>query len=184
MNKKLLIILITIFFFLFHTTRIQAHILKTDGTIGALIHIDPDDDPYVGKQSDIFFELKDTTNTFTPQSCDCTVQILQDGIVLSTFSLFTNNEATDLSHRTVTYTFPQKGIYTIKLTGTPKTENSFKAFTITYDIRVSRENTSSPSPDQVSINTYTLLLGSLILVAIVGLFVVYRYTRRITKGNV
>jgi hypothetical protein len=123
--------LITTFFFMAPSDQVRAHILKTDGTIGAVIHVDPDDDPYVGVPSGLFFELKDTTGKFVQDECECMISIRTGDILIDSFPL---------SHGDTTYTFANKGIYTITLAGKPKQPESFQSFSLTYDIRVARES--------------------------------------------
>ena len=55
----------------------QAHILITDEGIGAVVHINPDDDPIVDSLTSFFFEFKDQKNKFQPKLCDCRVVILE-----------------------------------------------------------------------------------------------------------
>lgn len=64
-NKKLILSFFLIFaVFLILPTIASAHVLKTDGSIGAVVHIDPDDDPIIGKSANFFLEFKDTKNKF------------------------------------------------------------------------------------------------------------------------
>jgi tetrahydromethanopterin S-methyltransferase subunit B len=39
----------------------------------------------------------------------------------------------------VTYVFPEKNVYTVRINGMPKIADSFNPFALTYDIRVVRE---------------------------------------------
>ena len=65
--------------FLICTVNVQAHILKTDGSIGAVLHIDPDDDPIARQSSYFFFEFKDKQNIFKLENCDCKITIFEQG---------------------------------------------------------------------------------------------------------
>lgn len=41
----------------------SAHVLQTDGSIGAVLHVDPDDNPIIGEKATFFFDLKDVTES-------------------------------------------------------------------------------------------------------------------------
>lgn len=138
----LLFVLITLSYLAMPIRSVQAHILKTDGTIGAVIHVDPDDDPYIGVPSSLFFEIKDTTGRFKPDLCDCTVTIHRGGELIDSFPL---------THVDATYTFPQRGIYTITLAGKPRQPDVFDSFSLTYDIRAARESNPVQSEETTQI---------------------------------
>lgn len=132
MNKLISIIFIFIYFLLPST--ISAHILETSSDIGAVLHIEPDDDPYAKIPSQIYFDIKDKSNRFNFISCECVFTVeVNDKKIHSQKAL----------SESITYTFPEKGIYKISLEGRPIDSGNFTAFKLTYDIRVSRE------PDQI-----------------------------------
>lgn len=124
-----LVSLLTLHFILL--TSVSAHILQTDGSIGAIMHVNPDDDPIAGAPSTFFWEFKDTTNQFKIENCDCTVSILQNGKTIDEEPLTTPD---------FTYTFPEKNVYQIHVMGHPKQGASFSPFMLLYDVRVSRES--------------------------------------------
>lgn len=142
MQQKLILLVIFLIFIVLPTS-VSAHVLKTDGTIGAVIHIDPEDNPIIGQSSNFFFELKDTTNQFTPQQCNCQVTILENNQAIHIETLFQDQVNPSLNHASFAYTFPRKNVYQIVLTGQPKTANAFQPFTLTYTMRIDRENASS-----------------------------------------
>lgn len=127
-----------------------AHILKTDGDIGAVLHIDPDDDPIAGEQTSFFFEFKDKQNKFTPQGCDCTFYIIQEGKQIFSQPLFQNNIDQGLYSASIFFTFPKKDVYQVKLTGKPILPDAFEPFSLVYDVQVARQ---SPSLDTNSSQT-------------------------------
>lgn len=128
---------------------VDAHVLKMDGNIGVIIHISPDDDPIVGKESNFFFEFKDKQGKFSPEKCDCVVSISTSGSTLFTQTLFTNTTDPSLRNASLTYTFPTTGVYQAVITGNPITKNAFTPFHLIYDIRVDKtiktENVTSSS---------------------------------------
>lgn len=116
----------------------QAHVLQTDGTIGAVLHINPNDEPVAQRQSTFLFEFKDTKNSFELANCQCSATILSNEKEIYT---------TDLSTTPAfSYTFPTAGVYTIQLAGTSLAQ-SFQPFRLSYTIRVEqgRGDTSEPS---------------------------------------
>lgn len=160
-----------------------AHVLESDGTIGAVIHISPDDDPIAGKESGFFFEFKDKENKFTPENCRCTFTILQAGKEIYSQPLFQGNTNPSLDNASVLYTFPEKNIYTVRVTGEPTTQNAFEPFTLSYDIRVSREEAdkeaAEASPFLTFLSTYpVLILGVLFSLAALSYALYTRKTKQ------
>lgn len=152
-------------------TPASAHVLKTDGSIGIVIHIDPEDDPIAGSPATFFFELKDKDNKFDPANCTCTVAILKGGAILISEPLFSASGANNINSPTFQYTFPERAVYTLSITGAPKTPGGFQNFNITYDIRVSRQanGTAAPAPTTTQSHTahYVLFGAAFIAIAIV-----------------
>src|SRR5579885_451375 len=94
---------------------VYAHVLKSDGSIGAVMHIDPNDDPVANSPATFFFEIKDKTNKFTPQNCDCRVDIYENGKVIYSDSLFVGSSFNNISSPVFQYTFPQKDVYQVQV---------------------------------------------------------------------
>ncbi len=137
--KKFFICVLVSITFLFLTSNVSAHVLKASDSVGAVLHISPDDDPVVGQESDFFLQFKDKENKFRPENCSCVVSVKQSGKEVFSQQLFENNTNPTLENASFRFTFPQKDIYTVTITGKPNTENTFSSFTLTYDIRVARE---------------------------------------------
>lgn len=142
-NVKYLIFLSILTVGLMLPTVASAHVLKTDSSVGAVLHINPEDDPIIGQNASFFFEFKDTQNKFKPEDCECTFSIIQGNKEIHSQPLFQNNSKPSLTNAAAFYTFPEKGVYQIKVIGRPTKTNAFEPFTLTYDIRVARE-TDSP----------------------------------------
>ncbi len=121
----------------------SAHVLKTDGSIGAVMHIDPDDDPIVGMPATFFFEIKDKQSKFSGGLCDCRARIEDNGKERFSTRLFQGPGAIDLNNPVFTYTFPERGIYSISISGKPQNAGAFQPFTLTYDIRVDRSSSAA-----------------------------------------
>lgn len=148
-----------------------AHVLETDGPIGAVIHIEPEDDPIVGQQASFFFEFKDKTGKFNGTNCDCQAIISKDGKELFKGSIYTNTDKPSLDNSSLFFIFPEKGIYTLTITGTPLEEGAFQSFILKEEIRVERTNSQS-STNQTSdffgwhIIHFVVFAGGMIIILI------------------
>ncbi len=190
MNFKLFtyyLLLITCYLLLVPTfTPVDAHVLKTDGNIGAVLHINPDDDPIADQQTGFFFEFKDKQNKFTPQSCTCTFSVEEDGKTIFSQPLFQNNASPSLENASVFFTFPERNVYQIKVAGSPTTPGAFQKFSLTYDVRVARQS-SNPSPNSNGSqpsqgpNWFVTHIPHLIAGLIIGLFLLAAFVKQIKK---
>lgn len=165
MKKTLLIVLLFSFFLI--PQQAFAHVLQADGSVGAVLHIDPDDEPYAGQPASFFFEFKDKQNKFSPQNCDCTIRILENGKELYSQALFQNNQNPSLTNASFSYTFPQLDVYQVVVSGKPLA-NEFQPFTLTYDIRVDRQ-ASPNSQTQTQPNFFSIHLIHFVLAG--GIFI-------------
>lgn len=133
MLKRLLSgISLTLLILIFAPAVASAHVLKVDGSIGAVLHINPDDNPTTGKPTDYTLSFDDSTNRFDVLKCNCSVQIIEQGKVIATKSL----AQTDYEFSENLYTFPQAAVYTMRFIGTPKKPGAFQPFTLNYEVRV------------------------------------------------
>lgn len=136
-----------------------AHTLKTDVSIGAVLHVDPADDPEVGKPATFFFEFKDKQNKFFVEKCECTATILKGTQEVYSTSL---SGASGLESPLFQYTFTERGIYTVRAHGAPKQAGDFESFTLSWDIRVDKGGDSGIATPSTSGGGHTLhfiLLG-------------------------
>jgi hypothetical protein len=161
------LLLLTIFF----SHPVEAHFLIVDHTIGAILHIDPNDEPVAGEQASFFFEFKDKQNKFRPQNCDCTFSISENGKEIFSQPLFQNNQNPSLSNASIFYTFPQRDVYEIKVVGKPFIPQAFQSFTLTYTIRVETIARTTTPPEQkaswLSTHILYLIIGVVIIILIV-----------------
>ncbi len=151
-------------------TNLSAHILATDGSIGAVLHIDPEDDPIAGESATLYFEFKDKNGQFKPEDCTCITLILENGKEVARQNLVNNS---------ISYAFPQKDVYQVKVTGLPDGNGSFQPFTLSYDIRVARESVAQPNNTAVSQQTSVLpavIIGSIL--SALGVIFTIRQGRR------
>ena len=108
----------------------SAHFLKTDGSIGVVLHADPGDVPVAGRTSDFYVDIKDKEDKFGFAGCDCQAAVLRDGTTLFSQSL---------AAPSFSYAFPTPAIYQVRISGKPLQEGGFQPFAVTYDFRVERQ---------------------------------------------
>ncbi len=153
---------------------VYAHVLKTDGDIGAVVHIDPEDDPIVGQETTVYFDIKDKSGKFKIEDCSCI------------FIVKKNREeiySRPLEGATGMYNFPEKNVYTLELHGTPKTAGQFNPFRLSYDVRVERvsEENNAPADNNNSVNIYIKHIPHLVIILLVVSvcgFLIYQEKRR------
>jgi hypothetical protein len=151
------VFLFSFLIFLASVLPVQAHVLKSDGSVGAVLHVNPEDDPIVGESSNFFFEFKDKKGKFKPEDCDCQGKILRNGQEIYTTFLFQNNANPSLDNASFAFIFPEKDIYQVRVSGSPRTSESFEPFILTWDVRVARQ--SEKSTDTTSLTTQTTKNG-------------------------
>jgi hypothetical protein len=166
MNKLVTILIVTFVFFAFLPTEVYGHILDTDGTIGAVLHVSPDDDPIVSEPATFIFQIKDTTQKFDPAMCTCSFKILQNKTTIHEETL---TEPKQSAEYVVKYSFPARGIYTIEIAGIAS-HNMFQNFNLKYDLRVERTNSTAVDSPKSNINNFLpLLLVPIGVVASLGI---------------
>jgi hypothetical protein len=103
--------------------------------VGAMIHVDPDDMPHVGKPSLTWFMLSQNNGEMiAPENCDCRVMVYDaenEAIAHHLpLSVTTVEEQPVLS---TMITFPSPGVYTVVLSGESEND-SFEAFELRFPI--------------------------------------------------
>ncbi len=151
--KKL--VFIAVLFFI-SAQPVWAHVLKTDNSIGAVIHVSPEDDPIAREITDFFFEFKDKNKQFKPENCDCKGTILRSGKEIYSAPLFQNSSNPNLENASFSFTFPERDIYKVQVSGKPTISGEFESFVLEWDIRVEREtatahtqNTTKPKQNEL-----------------------------------
>src|SRR6185437_2925128 len=120
-NQKLIAIFLSLFSWFAVFGLASAHVTQTDGSISAIMHIEPDDDPIVGQPTDFFFEFLDQASKFKTADCNCTATISQNGKQLFSTQLFKTSDTSDFVTPLFSYSFPSKGVYDVQVSGSPKT---------------------------------------------------------------
>lgn len=164
--KTLLLFLIFHFSSLISAAPAAAHVLKSDGSVGAVLHVSPDDDPIVGVSTDFFFEMKDTSGEFTPENCNCVASVSQNGKEMYSQPLFQHTAKPSLDDASFSYVLPEKGIYQITISGTPINSGSFEPFVLTWDIRAEKDSPVTESTTNWFVDALPYLLGFLLFLGI------------------
>ena len=153
-------------FFLATPALVSAHFLVMSGDIGAVLHMDPNDDPIAGQPTAFYLDIKQRSSAFNLANCDCSVALSQDS---------TNLYSQPLTSPTFNYTFPKKAVYGLDFKGTPLNGATFKPFTLHWDIRIDRSGNTTTAALQPEWLTWLLEHGlHLLPIVAASLFVVYR----------
>lgn len=149
----LLVFAVAFGFFYGAFSNVSAHTLETDGTMGVIMHTDPEDNPQVNQKALIYFDLKDSLNKFDHAKCDCKALILKEQNTLFENALSFLDQSGEYS-ATTNFTFPEKGNYTIRLEGVSK-DGSFQNFNLNYDLSVGAKGSGSAAPHEHNKQTHT-----------------------------
>lgn len=113
---KIFILLISLLgFVLVPESRAAAHVVARDesSNSGVLVHSTPNDDPIVGIQSELFFELQD--DTLSTKNFIYTIEVLSPNNTKELITTYVLGDKTIGAK----YTFPQIGSYRFLLEGKP-----------------------------------------------------------------
>jgi len=116
-----------------------AHTLKTHSTVGALFHVDPNDQPIAGMPATIYIELQDKSNLLTTDNCNCKLVISMLDKEVFAAPIFQPGSAS-LATKTA-FTFPEAGVYTVSLEGEPT--DGIEPFDLDYEVEVKANNNPS-----------------------------------------
>ena len=118
-----------------------AHQERMGTSVGAMIHLDPNDSPYAKKPTLTWFMLtRRGGSMISPSDCNCHVavynarnQSIAHDLPLSTMSM----EGHQKGHQAIrtTITFPKPGAYTVVLSGQSK-DRSFEPFELKFPVTV------------------------------------------------
>ncbi len=143
----------------------HAHILRVDGNIGVLLHVDPNDAPVAGQPAKFFVGVQDSSGKFSIYTCDCTLTIEKDGKEIASFPINSNG-----FYQPIEYSFPASGIYKVTVAGKP-TNGAFQPFVTTFEYYVSGSLNATNVPGYNKMQDYlpfiALIAGLLILIMFV-----------------
>ncbi len=149
-----------------------AHVVQTDGSIGGVLHVDPDDEPYAKQVSNFFVSITDRQSKFDAQKCYCGFTIYENEREIYYQDLQDNPSKSSLNF---SFIFPQKDVYKVVVKGRPSVLGAFQEFTLTYDIRVDREGStqsSNQNNDFVSTHFIHLIVAAGILLFVIVAFII------------
>ncbi|GGR08800.1 hypothetical protein [Deinococcus ruber] len=113
-----------------------AHELARDGNVGALMHIEPDDAPAVGKPNGVYFELNQKGGRpIALSQCSCTLSVYAGSAKAGVKPLLTPKLVQAKNELTSTLTFTKPGAYTLVLAGSPKPGATFSTFKLVWTVR-------------------------------------------------
>ena len=155
---------------------ILAHETKYTGDFGILLHTEPDDNPFVGEQAQMFFAFTTGETQFHFDTCICSLRIELKDKQVSGGELKPADESYGTNVGYYDFVFPQKGVYEITLVGSPKNPLDFHEFEVSYDLRVDRDNphtfaslASGDSKAPTNLIIYAVALLTTIVILVVGL---------------
>ena len=109
----------------------DAHVLKVDGHMSVLLHVNPDDNPVAGQQTTYFLYFNDDTGTFAASKCICTVTIQSQNQTIAAQPV----NAIDATDTENSFTFPEPAVYTMRVDGKPKQAGAFQSFGVSFTVR-------------------------------------------------
>ncbi len=135
-----------------YTSTASAHILRTDGDFRAEIHVPPYDHPLSGEPTTYLITFENAPEGFSVADCTCNVTVIKQGKTFDTRAL----AIPDGQESKNTFTFPEAGDYTLRVSGEPKQAGQFPGFTLEYPAHVSPSKpTSKPIPAAVWVGAGT-----------------------------
>ena len=147
-----------------------AHFIASDQGIKVVSHIVPNDDPVIGQPATFFFEITDKQRKFDAAMCDCQVRIIRDGRELFAQALFKDHQNV-LGSPAFVFTFPERAIYTVIVSGSPTHPEAFTSFLTEFDIRVDeQERNDMHLHGLISHSTHDILVMILVFGAVAYLF--------------
>jgi hypothetical protein len=107
--KRSLLLAVAILFAILLPTTANAHalIMDTSKTVGLVLHISPADEPVLGEQSTLYFDIQDIA---APSKRTASLTISSEADKVVTLPVVSQDNSLSAS-----YTFTKAGIYTLKL---------------------------------------------------------------------
>lgn len=138
----------------------EAHVLKQDNGIAAVMHIEPNDTPLAKQATRLEFAFGDNRDAFKLANCICGISLKAGSKIIQDAVLQPARPGSTLS-ATVTVHFPDTGKYRVVLHG-QATDSSFPDFTMDYsvDVAAAAQNTISHSA-AATIEIVTIALAAL-----------------------
>jgi hypothetical protein len=128
-----------------------AHQVQIQDTVGATLHIEPNDIPLAGTPTEVWFALTQVGGTVIPLNrCDCSLTLYDGGEnVIATPDLFPLSAEGYREIPGASVTFPEVGTYELVLAGTPLEAAEFTPFELRFEVVVAGrapDTRSAPEP--------------------------------------
>jgi hypothetical protein len=118
--------------------QVLAHNVKVDDQVAATFHLEA---------AKIWFALAKKGGEAIPLAdCDCQLTVRQRETVVAMPSLSALDVEQYRGIPAATYTFPAVGLYSLRLSGKPKTASGFNPFNLDYEVTVQAGKVSEMSP--------------------------------------
>ncbi|MFO8040949.1 MAG: hypothetical protein R6U67_16055 [Sodalinema sp.] len=117
-----------------------AHLIKTDGNVGATFHLEPNHNPRSGEPAQTWFALTQSGGeSVSLDECDCQLEVFRGGdrsqaIATPTLTAISAEGYEDIPGAEVI--FPEAGVYDLVLTGSPQNSANFEPFSLSYNVTV------------------------------------------------
>lgn len=120
----------------------DAHQFVSDGEFTILQHSEPNDMPYAGTSTKLYFIFDTTPKGFSAEDCNCILYIAPYSELETIETAGERFEyGADVIHErgsnhVLWYTFPKGDVYALVVKGDPRIPGSFEAFRIVLPLRV------------------------------------------------
>ena len=159
----------------------EAHVLKQDNGIAAVMHIEPDDNPLANQPIKIALSFASSQGGFNLAHCRCQAAIIQNTKQLQQVALKPALAGATLEAG-ATLTFPTAGVYDLNVTGAP-TDGSFSSFKLDYLLRVASPLSDHSVNSSSSSGVLLIGFGSVIILSMIGYTLIRGGGRYATKSR-
>lgn len=162
---KLLVISVCTLFFLVSAAPLKAHEIQYSNDVSVFLHLTPTHDPEAGQSIDMHIVFAHKGKDFDVGMCDCVINIMESGKDIFTKQL-TPTEFNNTS--VVKMAFPENEVYKINISGSPRIENEYEDFSVTFDVKVGAKPGTNFNHAQHHA-LYLILFGCGIAIALFGI---------------
>ncbi|WP_246162735.1 hypothetical protein [Brasilonema sennae] len=141
LKKQVLLLFVFVLFLTIGSPAI-AHKVKTEGNVGATLHVEPNDNPRAGEPAKTWFALTRKGGKVIPLAeCNCQLAVyaephspsepplIEPSLQAVSVERFQGIPGTEI-------TFPRAGAYQLQLSGKPKDGKSFQPFELKFPVTV------------------------------------------------
>ncbi len=135
MNKIVIVLvgLLCITFFMGAPGKVKAHEVASDGTMEAILHLDPSDEgPLAGQVQTITVYYNDQNQRFNTAKCSCQISIFNRGQKIASLKTLALSASSSQAY----YAFTEPGSYQVKVSGKPSAGSNISTFNISFPVSV------------------------------------------------